>query len=89
MERVFVNSKYILLSITVKEAVNENKFLVPKYQRSIVWGKKRCEAFMETVLKGDPFGVILVRENQGKYELVDGLQRITTLKNTELINLHF
>lgn len=58
---------------------------IPKYQRKLVWNSKRKELFLRNVLEGEPFGIILVKEKKEegsdriKYDLIDGLQRITTL----------
>lgn len=58
---------------------------IPTYQRKLVWNAKRKELFLRNVLEGEPFGIILVKEKKEedsdriKYDLIDGLQRITTL----------
>lgn len=54
------------------------------YQRDYVWSEKEQQAFLTTLVSGFPVGVIAVVNDPGKeekwVELVDGKQRITTLK---------
>lgn len=58
-----------------------NKISLPKFQRSLVWSMKNKKRFIDTVLKGDPFGVLLLYEDviTRNYIVIDGLQRYTTL----------
>ena len=68
-------------TIVMNEIRDDNKFIIPQFQRNVVWNKKKREAFLRNVLDGEPFGIILIREQDGKYELIDGLQRISTIKD--------
>lgn len=57
---------------------------LPKYQRSLVWGKQKKEKFIESLKHGFPVGAILLHkkgETNGKteYLIIDGLQRTTTI----------
>lgn len=63
------------------DVIDDNKFIVPQFQRSVVWRKQRRKDFIANIRNGEPFGVILVRQNNGRYELIDGLQRITTIRD--------
>lgn len=52
----------------------------PEYQRAFRWDKDRQTAFIETILLGMPFPPIFVStNNEGKWELIDGLQRVSTV----------
>ena len=68
-------------TIVMDEIRDDNKFIIPQFQRNVVWNKKKREAFIRNLLDGEPFGIILIREKNGKYELIDGLQRISTIKD--------
>lgn len=68
---------------------NENKGLFgmdgkliiqPEYQRNYIYGDgKKDVAVVESLLKGYPLGLIYFVKNQdGKYEVLDGQQRITS-----------
>ena len=55
---------------------------IPDFQRSYVWDKKRASKFIESLLMGIPVpGIFLYRqENDEKMLIIDGLQRLSTLK---------
>jgi hypothetical protein len=58
---------------------------MPTFQRSLVWNKERKKNFIKTVLSKNPFGVLLIYQNPEthKQQIIDGLQRFTTLQNFE------
>ena len=52
----------------------------PEYQRSYRWDNNQKTRFIESILLGIPIPPIFVAEDDiGKWELVDGLQRISTI----------
>jgi len=52
----------------------------PEYQRAFRWDDKQRSDFIESILLGIPIPPIFVAEDEnGKWELVDGLQRISTI----------
>ncbi len=52
----------------------------PEYQRAFRWDRERQTSFIESILLGIPFPPIFVAEKEDSvWELVDGLQRISTL----------
>ena len=60
--------------------MNENEFFVPDYQREFVWDDIRQSRFIESLIMGLPIPYIFLAENaDGRYEIVDGSQRIRTL----------
>lgn len=59
---------------------NTNEFFVPDYQREFVWDESRQSRFIESLFMGLPIPYIFLAENSdGRYEIVDGSQRIRTL----------
>lgn len=74
---------YKVRSYTFKQL--KNSIVVPKFQRNLVWNKERKEKFIRTILNGDPFGILLIYSNPltHKEQIIDGLQRFTTLLNFE------
>ena len=59
---------------------NENEFFVPEYQREFVWDDIRQSRFIESLMIGLPIPYIFLAEtDKGRYEIVDGSQRIRTL----------
>ncbi len=72
---------YMPANIQLSDILDDKKFIIPQFQRSVVWKPKRKKEFIANILNGEPFGVILIRMNNGRYELIDGLQRITTIRD--------
>lgn len=59
---------------------DENEFFVPDYQREFVWDDIRQSRFIESLMIGLPIPYIFLAETKsGRYEIVDGSQRIRTL----------
>lgn len=59
---------------------DDNEFFVPDYQREFVWDDVRQSRFIESLLMGLPIPYIFLAETkEGRYEMVDGSQRIRTL----------
>lgn len=55
-------------------------FITPEYQRVFRWSNFQQTRFIESVLLGIPIPPIFVAEDSnGKWEVVDGLQRISTV----------
>ena len=47
----------------IKE-IDEEKFVLPVIQRSLVWTEDKMELLFDTLLKGDSFGGIMVIEEE-------------------------
>lgn len=59
---------------------SEDLVLDPDYQRNYVWDNKRASLLVESVLLNVPIPVIYVAEDdEGKWIIVDGLQRLNSL----------
>ena len=55
-------------------------FITPEYQRVFRWSPFQQTRFIESVLLGIPIPPIFIAEDdEGKWEVVDGLQRISTI----------
>jgi hypothetical protein len=56
--------------------------LSPDFQRNYVWDTKRKSQLIESLMLKIPVPAFYLAEtNDGKYQVVDGLQRLTTLNN--------
>jgi hypothetical protein len=52
----------------------------PEWQRMYVWDRKRAAKLIESILADIPIPVIyLAKTAEGKYEVIDGLQRLTSI----------
>lgn len=61
---------------------SKNIDIAPDYQRQFVWDEGRQSAFVESVFLGIPIPSLFMATNQdATWELVDGVQRISTLIN--------
>src|ERR1051326_576791 len=54
----------------------------PEWQRQYVWSQKQASRLIESFLIDIPVPVIyLAKNDDGKYEVIDGLQRLTSVFN--------
>jgi hypothetical protein len=76
--------KFDLRDFTVEHIVKhfrEGLFYVPDYQRHHVWNNEKQSRFIESVLLGLPIPMMFLAEmDDGTLEIVDGVQRISTLE---------
>ena len=72
--------KYGYTSLNLKKILDPNSFSVPNFQRGLTWSKKKKTEFIETLIEGNPFGTILTYQKGNTNILIDGLQRITTIR---------
>ena len=65
---------------TLVESVNDNMYVIPKYQRKYRWGKKQVIDLVESLLIGLPIPPIYTcRNNKNQLEILDGQQRVMSL----------
>jgi len=50
-----------------------------EYQRSAVWKLPRKKKLIDSIIKGYSIGMIFLRENDGRFEVLDGQQRLRSL----------
>ncbi len=52
----------------------------PEWQRQYVWDRRRASKLIESFLRDIPVPVVYLAKNaEGKYEVIDGLQRLTSV----------
>lgn len=69
----------------IEEGINE--LFIPDYQRELNWDRKRKSKFIESVFIGLPIPYLFacdvapddIEEDQGRFEIIDGSQRVRTL----------
>jgi len=75
-----MDTQYKIETFSFKKLRNCIK--LPSFQRSVVWSEEKKKSFIDTVVRGLPFGsLLLYKETPEIYLLVDGLQRYTTLES--------
>ena len=77
-------------TLTVSELCNGDKYIIPIYQRNYAWGRDEIELLIQDISealknKGDKennyyIGSLVVAKRKDGYEVIDGQQRLTTLK---------
>lgn len=69
------------LAKDIEKSMSAHNFTVPLYQRGLVWKDAQKERFVDTLKRGLPFGSILLYHDEvkNKYQIIDGLQRCTTI----------
>lgn len=65
---------------TLVESVNENMYIIPKYQRKYRWNKEQVVSLVESLLRGLPIPPIYTcRNSDNQLEILDGQQRVMSL----------
>lgn len=74
-------SEFTLEILALK--MKNQEYLVPDYQRNFTWEEDRKSKFIESILIGLPIPFIFFWEDPvtGKLEIVDGSQRLRTIKD--------
>jgi hypothetical protein len=79
-KKVRVENLAISLGEIVSMYKNKELILRPEYQRLLKWNKEQKTLFIESLLLGLPTPSIFVSaDDLGKWEIVDGLQRVSTV----------
>ena len=62
--------------LEIDKNLSSKKFVVPRYQRGVVWNDRQRADLVDTIKKGLPFGTLLLYKNDlNLYQIIDGLQR--------------
>jgi hypothetical protein len=70
------------------QKVSSEEYYVPAYQREFTWDSAKKSRFIESALIGLPIPFLFFwQDNEGKFEIVDGSQRLRTLE--EFVNHEF
>lgn len=65
---------------TLVEGVNENLYIIPKYQRKYRWSKEQVISLVESLIRGLPIPPIYTcRNSENQLEILDGQQRVLSL----------
>lgn len=71
------------------DGIGNERIFIPSFQRGFVWKRPKQQELIESIRTSKPIGALLFYDNgihDGKqqYQIVDGLQRSTTLRNYEI-----
>lgn len=81
-DSISITSKIVALDTVLRRIKNKTIKLAPDFQREYVWDIKRKSQLIESMMLKIPLPMFYVSEDKnGIWEVVDGLQRLTTIKN--------
>jgi hypothetical protein len=64
------------------EKLKAERYYIPDYQREFVWSIKKQSKFVESIFMGLPIPFLFFwQDEEGRFEIVDGSQRIRTIKD--------
>ncbi len=65
---------------TLVDSVNDNMYVIPKYQRKYRWNREQVEKLVESLIRGFPIPPIYTyRNSDNQLEILDGQQRVMSL----------
>lgn len=65
---------------TLVESVDENLYIIPKYQRKYRWSREQVVGLVESLIRGLPIPPIYTCRNEAnQLEILDGQQRVMSL----------
>lgn len=89
MSEKSISEKEIRVLETTHSLFDKNdEYVIPLYQRSFAWGEKQLEQLVDDICDIDVvtngaknyyMGSLIVSKQEGKYEVIDGQQRLTSL----------
>lgn len=84
LEALEISVKFLVTDFTVEflvEKFSQEEYYVPEYQRRFIWSQQAQSRFIESVLIGLPIPFLFLwQADDGRLEIVDGSQRLRTLK---------
>lgn len=89
-----ITTKTFTIREVYNQIVDEELDLAPDFQRSFVWDDKRQVRLIESILLGIPLPAFYFNQDKtGAHQVIDGVQRLTTIKhfmsdNLRLVDTH-
>lgn len=81
-DSISITPKTVALDTVLRRIKNNTIKLAPDFQRSYVWNEQRKSQLIESMMLKIPLPMFYVSEDKnGVWEVVDGLQRLTTIKD--------
>ncbi|EEP89545.1 DUF262 domain-containing protein [Yersinia kristensenii] len=81
-DSISLTTKVVSLDTVLRRLKNTTIVLSPEFQREEVWDKKRKSLLIESMILKIPLPMFYVSEdNDGVWEVVDGLQRLSTIRD--------
>ncbi len=79
---IFVEPKNFTITQLVQMVNDGDLEIAPRFQRNFIWDRTRKSRLIESIFLGLPLPTIYLSQyNDGRLTIVDGLQRISTIKD--------
>lgn len=66
----------------IMQRLKDDRYYVPEYQRNLVWTDEKKSKFVESIFMGLPIPFVFFwQDNNGRMEIVDGSQRLRTIRD--------
>lgn len=86
-DSISIDQKLIPMDTLIRRLNQNSIHLSPSFQRNEVWDDKRRSRLIESIMLKIPLPMFYVAANElGQWEVVDGLQRLSTIRNFILGN---
>ena len=87
-QQIIDYSKTVKFTVTeysfefIVQKLNSERYYVPAYQRELIWTPAKKSKFIESVLMGLPIPFVFFwQDKDGRMEIVDGSQRLRTIRD--------
>ena len=80
-KKISITKKNIALDVVIRRMKRKTIRLTPDFQRNAVWSDKQKSLLIESLMLNIPIPMFYVAaDEEGNWDVVDGLQRLTALK---------
>ena len=81
-DSISIESKVIAMDTVIRRLEQGTILLAPNFQRNEVWDATRRSRLIESLMLKIPLPMLYVAANtEGSWEVVDGLQRLSTIRD--------
>lgn len=81
-EQISIDTKVVPMDTLIRRILQGSIRLAPAFQRNVVWDLERKSRLIESMMLNIPLPMFYVAaDEKGNWDVVDGLQRLTTIKN--------
>jgi len=81
-DSISIEPKVVAMDLLLRRLRQGSIRLAPSFQRRFVWDEERCSQLIESLMLRIPLPMFYVAANEdGSWDVVDGLQRLTTIRD--------
>ncbi len=80
-KKIRITTKNFTVREVYTQIISDELDLAPDFQRSFVWDERRQVRLIESILLGIPLPAFYFnQDSQGEFQVIDGVQRLTTIR---------